>query len=82
MLRSLLSLDPARRGTFGGVLRLPHFSSRPVLAPDHLLPLPADILARKKVERPSKKRRMVESAEGPGMGGLAKKLFFLGDAHH
>ncbi|XP_037090136.1 cyclin-dependent kinase 7-like [Pollicipes pollicipes] len=77
VLRQLLALDPARRGTCASVLQLPYFSARPAPTPGPLLPLPPDISAKKKeVERPSIKRRIVESAEDAGIGGLAKKLIF------
>jgi len=77
VLAQMMTLDPSKRGSCSSLLQMSYFSTRPHPTHGPQLPLPADISARKKeLDRPSVKRRIVESAEESGMGSLAKKLIF------
>ena len=72
ILKGLLMLNPNDRLSCSEALKMPFFSNKPPPTYGPKLPLPQNIRKLKDVEKPSLKRKLLDSAEG---GSLAKRLF-------
>ncbi|KAK5642733.1 hypothetical protein RI129_008901 [Pyrocoelia pectoralis] len=73
VLGALLVLNPLKRKNCSEALQMPFFSNKPAPTVSNKLPLPQSIKKIKDLERPSLKRKLLNSAEG---GNLSKRLFF------
>lgn len=73
VLGALLVLNPLKRKNCSETLQMPFFSNKPAPTVSSKLPLPQSIKKIKDLERPSLKRKLLNSAEG---GNLSKRLFF------
>lgn len=72
LIASLLNVNPLERCTCDQALQMPYFSNKPAPTTGPKLPLPTTI-QRQREERPSLKRKLLESMEG---ASLAKRLQF------
>lgn len=72
LIASFLNVNPLERCTCDQALQMPYFSNKPAPTPGSKLPLPTTI-KRQREERPSLKRKLLESIEG---ASLAKRLQF------
>ncbi|KAL6435710.1 hypothetical protein ACFW04_005541 [Cataglyphis niger] len=72
LIASFLNVNPLERCTCDQALQMPYFSNKPAPTPGPKLPLPTTI-KRQREERPSLKRKLLESTEG---ASLAKRLQF------
>ncbi|KAF5276498.1 hypothetical protein FQA39_LY06567 [Lamprigera yunnana] len=70
---ALLVLNPLKRKTCTETLQMPYFTNKPAPTISNKLPLPQNIKKLKDLEKPSLKRKLLNSAEG---GTLSKRLFF------
>ncbi|CAG9763368.1 unnamed protein product [Ceutorhynchus assimilis] len=72
VIESMLTLNPVARKSCSECLKMPFFSNKPAPTVGSKLPLPQSIRKIAEIERPSLKRKLLESAEG---GTLSKRLF-------
>jgi len=72
LIASLLNVNPLERCTCDQALQMSYFNNKPAPTPGPKLPLPTSIKSQPE-ERPSLKRKMLESIEG---ASLAKRLQF------
>lgn len=72
VIESMLVLNPIARKTATECLKMPFFSNKPAPTAGCKLPLPQNIRKLAEIERPSLKRKLLDSAEG---GTLSKRLF-------
>ncbi|XP_018320996.1 cyclin-dependent kinase 7 [Agrilus planipennis] len=72
VIASMFVLDPSKRKTCTEVLKMPFFNNKPAPTINSKLPLPQNVRKLKELERPSLKRKLLDSAEG---GTLSKRLF-------
>lgn len=73
LIASLLNVNPSERCSCDQALQMPYFSNKPPPTPGPKLPLPNTIMKREPEEKPSLKRKLLESLDG---GSLAKRLQF------
>ncbi|KAK9753586.1 Protein kinase domain [Popillia japonica] len=73
VISKLLVLNPNKRLNCTDTLKMPYFSNKPAPTYGSKLPLPQSIRKLKEKEKPSLKRKLLESAEG---GTLSKRLLF------
>lgn len=73
VITGLLALNPNSRKNCTEILKLPFFSNKPPPTYGPKLPLPQSIRKQKDQEKPSLKRKLLESADG---GTLSKRLLF------
>lgn len=73
LIEGLLVLNPIKRREATECLLMPFFSNKPAPTLGSKLPLPQSIKKVRESERPSLKRKLLDTVEG---GGLSKRLFF------
>ncbi|KAF2893382.1 hypothetical protein ILUMI_12776 [Ignelater luminosus] len=73
VIGGLLVLNPLKRKNCTDTLKMLFFSNKPTPTVNSKLPLPQSIKSVKELEKPSLKRKLLDSGEG---GTLPKRLFF------
>jgi cyclin-dependent kinase 7 len=73
LAEKLLAMYPLNRCTCTEALKMPYFSNKPAPTPGPKLPMPSSFTQKMADEKPSLKRKLLESLEG---GTLPKRLQF------
>ncbi|KAJ8928120.1 hypothetical protein NQ314_019346 [Rhamnusium bicolor] len=73
LMECFLVLNPIKRKECTECLQMPFFSNKPAPTLGSKLPLPQSIRKIREIDKPSLKRKLLDSAEG---GTLSKRLFF------
>ncbi|XP_066148397.1 cyclin-dependent kinase 7 [Euwallacea fornicatus] len=72
LIETMLVLNPIARKTCTGCLKMPFFSNKPAPTVGTKLPLPQNVRKIMDIEKPSLKRKLLDTVEG---GTLSKRLF-------
>lgn len=76
LAEKLLAICPLNRCSCTEALEMPYFTNKPTPTIGHRLPMPTSLTQKVAEEKPSLKRKLIESIEGGGGGTLPKKLQF------
>lgn len=73
LIEALLVMNPIKRKNCTACLQMPFFSNKPAPTVGDKLPLPHSLRTMRDLDKPSLKRKLLDTAEG---GTLSKRLFF------